>query len=71
MKSKLKKYEESANSALDFFNQQDAQDLRLPEYYFLSHAALIYAESLYKDNNFKELIKVESMLDNLAPGKKI
>ena len=70
VKSKLKKYEESANSALDFFNQQDAQDLKLPEYYFLSHAALIYAESLYKDNNFKELIKVESMLDNLAPGKK-
>ena len=25
---------------------------------------------LYKDNKFKELIKVESMLDNLAPGKK-
>ena len=69
-KSKLKKYGEAANSALEFFNQQDAQDLKLPEYYFLSHAALIYAESLYKDNNFEELIKAEAMLDNLAPGKK-
>ena len=69
-KSKLKKYGEAANSALEFFNQQDAEDLKLPEYYFLSHAALIYAESLYKDNNFEELIKAEAMLDNLAPGKK-
>ena len=69
-KSKQKKYEEAANSALEFFNQQDAHDLKLPEYYFLSHAALIYAESLYKDNNFEELINAEAMLDNLAQGKK-
>ena len=27
-------------------------------------------KSLYKDNNFEELIKAEAMLDNLAPGKK-
>ena len=69
-KSKLKKYEEAANSALNFFNQQDSQDLKLPEYYFLSHALLIYTESLYKTNKFDELIKVENMLESLSPSKK-
>jgi TonB family protein len=64
----LKKYEEAASSASEFFNQQDAQDLKLPEYYFISHASLIYAESLYKVNKFEELIKVENMLENLSPS---
>jgi len=65
---KLKKYEEAASNASEFFNQQDAQDLKLPEYYFLSNASLIYAESLYKLNKFEELIKVENMLENLSPS---
>ena len=70
VKFKQKKYEEAANIALKFFNHQDSKDLKLPEYYFLSYAALIYAESSYKAGNFDEVTKVEAMLKNLSPAGK-
>jgi TonB family protein len=65
-----KKFNEAANSILDFFNHQDSKELKLPEYYFLSNATRIYAESLYKAGKFKKLADVEKMLETLSPNNR-
>jgi TonB family protein len=64
------KFNEAANSALDFFNHQDSKELKLPEYYFLSNATRIYAESLYKAGKYEKLADVEKMLKTLSPNNR-